>query len=205
MIHAIDCPSNSEGDIFEACHDNRIADVVFDVEGIGATSDSDGLAIAEDVPTGDVTIEEYDFENLATAGRAYVYCSVQPDGDPVLLEVSTRNGLVTFNIPDDVTEVHCDWYNRSADFGPTATSSATETAYPTNTAQPTQSGGDGGGGDTGSTATATTQTTLPTTGAGSVSNSTSSTGLAFGVILALLAVSAAAFSLRRRTPGVDGK
>jgi len=151
MIHAIECPVDAEGDIFEACHDNRIEDVTFDVEGIEAISDEDGEATAENVLTGDVTIEEIDFDSLATSGRAFVYCSVQPGGEPVLTEGNTRNGLVTIDIPNNVTEVHCDWYNRTSDFGPTPTEDPgqpTNTPYPTNTPQPTQTGGGSGGDNT---------------------------------------------------------
>jgi hypothetical protein len=207
-IHALECPADAEGDIFEACHDNRLEDVVYDINGTEAVSDEDGVATAEDVPTGEVTIEEFDFDFYATSGRAYVYCSAQPSGEPVLGEGITRNGLFTIDVPDDVSEVHCDWYNRTSDFGPTPTDEPgepTETPEPTNTPQPTatETGG-GGGGDTAATATATVMTTLPTTGAGPT-NDSSNTGLIFGVILAFLAVSAGAFGLRSRTEGADGK
>lgn len=205
MIHALECPADAEGDIFDACHDNRLEDVVFDVEGIEAISDEDGEATAENVPSGEITIEERDFEELATSGRAYVYCSVQPGGEPVLTEGNTRNGLVTIDVPDTVSEVHCDWYNRTADFGPTPTEDPgeptetpepTETHEPTETPEPTETQSGGGS----SSPTATVKTTLPTTGAGPTDGS-SNLGLAMGLIMAVLAVAAGVVGFRRGTAG----
>src|SRR5262249_23739255 len=141
----------------------------------------------------EVVIQEHDFEAIATAGRAYVYCSVQPGGDPVLAEGNTDDGKFTVDVPADV-EVHCDWYNRTS-AGPTETPSATDTPVPTDTPEPTQTD-NGSGGSGGSEATATQGTPLPDTGSGPTSRS-SRTGTVFGLVLIVLAVAGLAYGLRR--------
>ncbi|HEY7032399.1 MAG TPA: hypothetical protein VH482_13755 [Thermomicrobiales bacterium] len=198
-IHALECPVDAEGDIFEACHDNRLEGVEYQIDDTVVASDSDGVANFDNPPAGKVEIEELDFENIATAGRAYVHCSVQPGGDPVLFADNTDDGKVTLDVPAD-SEVHCDWYNRTAAAGPTETPSATDTPYPTDTPQPTDTPepteDDGSGGSGGSNATATQGTTLPDTGSGPTSSS-SGTGFAFGLALIVLAVAGLAYGLRR--------
>jgi hypothetical protein len=205
-IHALECPVDAEGDIFEACHDNRLEGVEYEIDGTVVASDSDGVANFDNPPAGKVVIKEHDFAAIATAGRAYVYCSVQPGGDPVLAEGNTDDGKFTVDVPADV-EVHCDWYNRTSATGPTETPSATETPEPTETPQPTDTPeptqtDNGSGGSGGSEATATQGTTLPDTGSGPT-NGSSGTGTVFGLALILLAVAGLAYGLRRHPGGTD--
>jgi uncharacterized protein YodC (DUF2158 family) len=208
-IHALECPVDAQGDIFEACHDNRLEGVDFQIAGTTVTSDADGVASLDNPPAGTIVIKELDFDTLATAGRAFIYCSVQPGGDPVLLARDDDNGQVNVDIPAN-SEVHCDWYNRTSATGPTSTPSATETAEPTETpeptetAEPTQSGG--GSNETATAeATATSSTSLPETGAGPTGGS-SDAGSVFGLALLVLAVAGLAYGLRRRpeSTGTNG-
>lgn len=122
-IHVLDCPADAQGDIFEACHDNRLADVAFDINGETVLSDDEGL-ISVDVEAGEVTIEEIDFDEIATAGRADVYCSPQPSGQP-LSSYQTTDGTLTISI-NEGEELHCDWYNRTS---PAAPEGATVTLH----------------------------------------------------------------------------
>jgi uncharacterized protein YodC (DUF2158 family) len=193
-IHALECPVDAEGDIFQACHDNRLEGVEYQIGNTTVASDSDGVANFDNPPVGEVVIHQHDFASIATAGRAYVFCSVQPGGDPVLAEGNTDDGTFTVDVPAD-TEVHCDWYNRTSAAGPTETPSATDTPFPTDTPEPTQTD-NGSGGSGGSDATATQGTSLPNTGAGPT-NGSSGTGTALGLVLIVLAVAGLAYGLRR--------
>src|SRR5215211_2649806 len=118
-IHVLTCPTDATGDIFEACHDNRVEDAEFEIEGVvpdvdePITSDEDGV-VAVTVEAGEIDVEEIDFEDIATAKRAIVYCSPQPGGEP-LSEYKTTNGKVTIELDEDDDEVHCDWYNRTGE------------------------------------------------------------------------------------------
>lgn len=193
-IHALECPIDAEGDIFEVCHDNRLTGVDFDIDGVDATSNGDGVAAAN-ITAGEVTIEELDFDILATAGKAYVHCSIQPGGSPVLTAGNTTDGDVTIDVPANA-EVHCDWYNRTSATGPTATSEPSETPEPTNTPQPTSTSSGGSGSST-ATATATTGTSLPDTGVGPI-DGTNGLGPIFGLALIVLAITGVGYSMRRR-------
>src|SRR5215218_10125018 len=125
-IHVFTCPTDAEGDIFEACHDNRLEGVDFEIDGTLVTSDADGVVDVDNPPAGEVSIHELDFDAIVTAGKAFVYCSVQPGGSPVLVSRNDTDGKVSVDLPEDA-EVHCDWYNRTSATGPTPTSEATET------------------------------------------------------------------------------
>ncbi|MER3485907.1 MAG: hypothetical protein C4345_08010, partial [Chloroflexota bacterium] len=77
------------------CHDNRLEGVDFTIGDTDVTTDEDGVASAT-VVAGDVTIVEPDFDTIATAGKAFVFCSVQEDGSgTVLFEGDTTTGEVT--------------------------------------------------------------------------------------------------------------
>jgi hypothetical protein len=200
-IHVLDCPVDAEGDIFEACHDNRLEGVNFEIDGTVYTSDADGVVNVDNPPAGEVSIHELDFDAIATAGKAFVYCSVQPGGSPVLVSRNDTDGKVSVDLPEGA-EVHCDWYNRTSATGPTPTSEATETPEPTETAEPTETPDNGGGGNATSTAEATGTTTLPDTGAGPTDGSSSGGNFAVGLGLIVLAIGGLAYGLRRRSGSI---
>src|SRR5215212_4308195 len=127
-IHVLTCSKDAEGDIFEACHDNRVKKADFTIDDEDVTGDKEGLVEAT-VAAGTVKIEEVDFDTIATDGRAIVYCSPQPAGKP-LTEYKTTNGKVEIEV-EAGTEVHCDWYNRTDPDASPATSTATATATET--------------------------------------------------------------------------
>jgi hypothetical protein len=109
-IHKADCLTTVNGDIFDNCHGNTVQGVDFTIGGIGVTTNSKGVAKAK-VAAGTITITELNFLAEATAGKANVYCSVQPAGSPVLYDNSTTTGSVNIKVKDG-TKVICDWYDR---------------------------------------------------------------------------------------------
>ncbi len=183
-IHKLECPADATGDIFEACHDNRLEGVDFTIGDTDVTTDEDGVASAT-VFAGDVTIVEPDFDTIATAGKAFVFCSVQEDGSgEVLFEGDTTTGEVTVEDVPAGKEVICDWYNRTeVEATPTTTAEPTEepTEAPTETAE----------------ATATPGPQLPETGVGAASGPSGGT-LALGALLFAVTAGFAALGLRRR-------
>ena len=214
-IHKLECPENASGDIFEACHDNRVEGVDFTVGGTDVTTDDEGVASAS-VNPGDVTITEHDFETYATAGRAFVYCSVQTAAaseeeavsaanTQVLFQGDTETGEITVNGVPAGSEVICDWYNRVTVEQPTPTATTEPTVEPTEeptqepteqpTEAPTEEPTERPSGD--ATATPTSETKLPETGVGA-SRGGSSGSLILGTMLFVLTVSLAALGLRRR-------
>jgi hypothetical protein len=111
-IHKADCPASTTGDIFTKCHANGVGGVDFWIDGAAVTTNSKGVAKAKVTAAADwsVTITETDFAAQATAGKAYVYCSVQPSGSPVLYDAVTTTGTVTFTLTGS-DKVVCDWYD----------------------------------------------------------------------------------------------
>ncbi|MER3438868.1 MAG: hypothetical protein C4346_15470, partial [Chloroflexota bacterium] len=118
IIHKLACPADATGDIFEACHDNRLGGVEFAIGEPLYTTNDEGVIEAE-VSAGDVQVVESNFEEVATAGQAFVYCSVQTTGQEqptaassdVLFQGTTDTGDVTVpGIPAGSTVI-CDWYN----------------------------------------------------------------------------------------------
>jgi hypothetical protein len=111
IIHARSCPTSSTGNIFKACHGKIVRGADFEIGGTAVSSSSKGTAKAKVTP-GRVVIKETDFATQATAGRAYIFCSLQPHGSPVLLARNTTTGAVAINIKQGQV-VYCDWYNRT--------------------------------------------------------------------------------------------
>ncbi len=183
-IHKLECPADATGDIFEACHDNRLEGVDFTIGDTDVTTDENGVASAT-VVAGDVTIVEPDFDTIATAGKAVVFCSVQEDGSgTVLFEGDTTTGEVTVEGVPSGQEVICDWYNRTeVEATPTTTAEPTEapTEAPTETAE----------------ATATSGPQLPETGVGVVGGP-SGGSLVLAALLLVVTAGFAALGLRRR-------
>lgn len=118
-IHKADCLTTVNGDIFDNCHGNTVQGVDFTIGGTGVTTNSKGVAKAK-VTAGTITITELDFAAQATAGKAYVYCSVQPAGSPVLYSKNTTTGSINIKVTDG-TKVICDWYDRTTPPPPHAT------------------------------------------------------------------------------------
>lgn len=112
IIHARSCPTSATGDIFTACHNRTVRGADFLIGGTAATSSSQGTAKATVAP-GRVVITETDFGTQATAGTAFILCSVQPTGSPVLLSRNTTTGSVAIDVKQGQV-VYCDWYNRTA-------------------------------------------------------------------------------------------
>jgi hypothetical protein len=112
IVHARSCPTTATGDIFTACHGRIVQGADFLIGGTATSSSSQGTAKATVTP-GRVVIKETDFATQATAGRAYVYCSLQPHGSPVFLARQTTTGAVAIDITQGQV-VYCDWYNRTA-------------------------------------------------------------------------------------------
>lgn len=108
-IHLAACYQGVGPDIYEACHDDALADVIFAVNGAAAATNADGY-IAFNGPPTTVTISE-DADAFSAYLGAYVYCRDFTD-DEVLYDDSATDsgGIVTIEIAegDDVT---CDWYN----------------------------------------------------------------------------------------------
>jgi hypothetical protein len=187
-IHKLECPADATGDIFEACHDNRLEGVDFTIGDTDVTTDEDGVASAT-VVAGDVTIVEPDFGTIATAGTAFVFCSVQEDGSgTVLFEGNTTTGEVTVEDVPSGQEVICDWYNRTeVEATPTTTAEPTEAPTEEPTEAPTET----------AEATATSGPQLPETGVG-VAGGPSGGSLALGALLFAVTAGFAALGLRRR-------
>jgi hypothetical protein len=115
-IHKATCPESSEH-LFDQCHDDRLADIHFTIGSDRVTTDKDGVATAK-APSGSVRITEAegDFTANATAGAAYVYCSVQPGSSDVLHDAVANHRSVDLIVKDGQTIV-CDWYNLTAKAG----------------------------------------------------------------------------------------
>ena len=109
-IHKATCPETTS-DLFKQCHDDRIADTHFTIGSVRVKSDKNGVATAS-VTSGTVRITEAeaDFNKNATAGAAYVYCSVQPGSTDVLHDAVANHRSVDIKVKDGTTVV-CDWYN----------------------------------------------------------------------------------------------
>jgi hypothetical protein len=109
-IHKATCPETSN-QLFKDCHDDRLADIHFTIGSERVTTDKNGVATAK-VPSGSVRITEAeaDFNENATAGAAYVYCSVQPGSTDVLHDAVANHRSVDLTVKDGQTIV-CDWYN----------------------------------------------------------------------------------------------
>ena len=109
-IHKATCPETSN-QLFKDCHDDRLADIHFTIGSERVTTDKNGVATAK-VPSGSVRITEAeaDFNENATAGAAYVYCSVQPGSTDVLHDTVANHRSVDLTVKDGQSVV-CDWYN----------------------------------------------------------------------------------------------
>lgn len=114
-IHKASCPASvTTGNIFDQCHKNATAGVEFLITDDDIFTGVDGHGTAVVVPTNTwVTITEPNFATLATAGKAYVFCSVQPGGDPVRYAKTTTTGTIKIHAYDGETII-CDWYNRTS-------------------------------------------------------------------------------------------
>lgn len=114
-LHVLTCPKDTDGDIFESCHDNRVNKPKFTIADADedVTGDKEGVIEvtvgADQIVDGKIKIEEVDFDKIATDGRATMYCSPQPAGEP-LTEYKTSDGSIRIAV-EAGTEVLCDWYN----------------------------------------------------------------------------------------------
>jgi hypothetical protein len=109
-IHKATCPETTT-DLFKQCHDDRLAGIHFTIGSARVTTDKNGVATAN-IPSGTVRITEAetDFNENATAGAAYVYCSVQPGSSEVLHDAVANHRSVDIKVKDGTTVI-CDWYN----------------------------------------------------------------------------------------------
>jgi hypothetical protein len=115
-IHKATCPETTK-DLYKDCHDDRVPDVHFTMGSARVTTDKDGVATAN-VPSGTVRITEGEtnFNEDATAGAAYVFCSVQPGKSEVLHDAVANHRSVDITVKDGTTVV-CDWYNLTSEGG----------------------------------------------------------------------------------------
>ena len=109
-IHKATCPETTK-DLFKDCHDDRLSDIHFTVGSERVKTDKKGVATAN-IASGTVRITEAeaDFNQNATAGAAYVYCSVQPGSTDVLYDAVANHRSVDIKVKDGTTVV-CDWYD----------------------------------------------------------------------------------------------
>lgn len=177
-IHKATCPEATEGDIFEACHENALEGITFDINGELVTTGENGRA-SRSVDPGSITVTEDEFDAADFAGSRVV-CTEQASQD-VLVDESTDTGSVSFDAAAG-DEVICDWYNIEGATDETPTSGPSATAAATSD-------------DATSTSEAGSATTLPDTGAGASGGSSNSMLL---IVAVLLSVIGGAFILRKQ-------
>lgn len=190
-IHKASCPANTQGDIFEACHENALADITFDINGDLVTTGDNGRASRSVLP-GEIVITE-DVTDAANYTGARVVCTEQASQD-VLVDESTDTQSVAFEAAAGDLVV-CDWYNlEGGSDDPTATADGNATAT-----SPAATATTDGGGGTQATATseAGSATDLPSTGAGTPGGSSNALLL---VVALLLSVVGGAFIFRKQQP-----
>lgn len=185
-IHKAECRSNFGADIFEECHDERVAEVRFilgdgDYEYVAST-DADGELSFDGFAVGAIAIVESAVSDVAMDDTdyvgAFVYCR-DLVSDEVLVEgMADDLWLVELTVEDGM-DVVCDWYNLTGEApAPTATPAPTQAPQPTEVPA------------------SETVTELPSTGTGSID------GGNVAMLLLAMVVAAAGFgavALRRRT------
>ncbi|MEA2585137.1 MAG: hypothetical protein QOF33_3222 [Thermomicrobiales bacterium] len=119
-IHAFECPANTRGDYFTACHNRAHAK-----EGVAFQGDAGGGFVAgtinaqgrltlalSTVATGRVSVQVEEEVAALTKDGAFVFCSSAGNhgkGD-ILGGVTVYNGVINIGVQDGTT-VTCDWFN----------------------------------------------------------------------------------------------
>lgn len=118
-IHKSECPIDFSGSLFDACYDQVVEGVEFEIVGlemgpITATTDADGQAVAEILDnmttTSDIAVTESS-ESFGAYLGAYVTCIDEVNGDILFDGPADEDGSIVFDALSTDQEVVCDWYN----------------------------------------------------------------------------------------------
>jgi len=187
-IHNAECRSNVGPEIFEECHDARVADVDFELadgfapDPYAGTTDENGELVFDEFAAGTVTLGAILPGDSEYVG-SFVYCR-DLTGDEVLFEgLADEFNSVELEVVLGM-EIVCDWYHLTGD-APAATATPAATEEPQATATPAAT----------EVPASETVTELPATGTGSIDGGNVATML---LAMVLAAAGFGALAFRRR-------